>query len=92
MTTPAEYRCLWGTAMLVVELNAHRIPCVVLCPVDEAPCVRVPGLDTLECVATASDRYEIWSIGGGPPDPAPLRVDQSLAEAVMYLGQIEGRA
>jgi hypothetical protein len=89
--TDADVLCLWGCNALAVALNDHGIQCAICFPLGEAPCVRVPGVDLIEAIATCSDRFEVWSLGD-PPAPVPLRVDLTLGETIAFLAQAEGRA
>ncbi len=77
---------------LALQLDACGIACAIVFSPEDATCIRIAGLETIEVVALPEGDYEIWSTNNAPPDPAPLRVGLSLAEAVMFLSGGEGRA
>jgi hypothetical protein len=89
--THAERRILWGCNMLALALIDHGVQCAICFPLGEAPCVRVPGAELLEAIATDADRYEVWSLGEVTA-AVPLRIDLSIAEVVDFLSRFEGRA
>jgi len=90
MTKP-EIRVLWGCNMLALALLDHGVQCAICFPLGEAPCVRIPGVELLEAIATDADRYEVWSLGE-VTEAVPLRLDLSITETVDFLSQFEGRA
>jgi len=92
MMTDDEYRCLYGANALLVALVQRGIQASIHGALSEPYLVRVAGLDTVEAVPTASDRYAIWTTNESPHDAAPLRIDLSLGETVQFLSQFEGRA
>jgi hypothetical protein len=77
---------------LCLALQERHVACTLYFPAVEVPCVRVDGLVTLEAVGLPDGSYEIWTTNDCPHDPVPLRLNQSLAEAVQLLSQHEGRA
>jgi len=90
MTAP-EIRILWGLNTLALALIDHGVQCAICFPLGEAPCVRIPGVELLEAIATDADRYEVWSLGEVTA-AVPLRLDLSIGEVVDFLSGVEGRA
>jgi len=90
MMTPAEKDQLLAGYALHMELTDRGIACGVDSRVDDAPCVRVAGINAVEAVPSADGRYDLWQVG--EPPLAPLAADLSLGEAVALLATIEGHA
>lgn len=89
MSTTAERDQFVHTVNLALHLHAAGVPCSMSLPIGEAPIVRVIGLDLVEATARSDGVYEIWGID----EPvAPIRCDQSLADAVAFLSRPEHRA
>lgn len=85
MMTQAERDQLLAGYALHMELTERGVACGIDSRPDDAPAVRVAGIEAVEAIPNANGTYDIWEVGEATV--APLGVTLSLDEVAALLSQ-----